>query len=169
MQNLTPLEIQKQTFSRALKGYSPDEVRAYLHLVAEEIERLLRENDRLVARRRDAPRGPRGPHQPRAHPQGHAALRAESRRGPDRERAEGSGADREGRRAALRAARSARPCSAWRDLERAIGDLQDRAPRRAQQAHDDARHDPADDRARRRGRGERGADHGAVPATRSSS
>lgn len=48
MQNLTPLEIQKQTFSRALKGYSPDEVRAYLHLVAEEIERLLRENDRLV-------------------------------------------------------------------------------------------------------------------------
>ena len=47
MQNLTPLEIQKQTFSRGLKGYSPDEVRAYLHLVAEEIERLLRENDRL--------------------------------------------------------------------------------------------------------------------------
>ena len=46
MHNLTPLEIQKQTFSRALKGYSPDEVRAYLHLVAEEIERLVRENDR---------------------------------------------------------------------------------------------------------------------------
>jgi cell division initiation protein len=47
MQNLTPLEIQKQTFSRAIKGYHPDEVRAYLHLVAEEIERLVRENDRL--------------------------------------------------------------------------------------------------------------------------
>jgi cell division initiation protein len=47
MQNLTPLEIQKQTFSRGLKGYHPDEVRAYLHLVAEEIERLLRENDRM--------------------------------------------------------------------------------------------------------------------------
>lgn len=47
MQNLTPLEIQKQTFSRTLKGYHADEVRAYLHLVAEEIERLLRENDRL--------------------------------------------------------------------------------------------------------------------------
>ena len=47
MQNLTPLEIQKQTFSRALKGYHQDEVRAYLHLVAEEIERLVRENDRL--------------------------------------------------------------------------------------------------------------------------
>jgi len=47
MQNLTPLEIQKQTFSRVLKGYNTDEVRAYLHLVAEEIERLVRENDRL--------------------------------------------------------------------------------------------------------------------------
>lgn len=47
MQNLTPLEIQKQTFSRGLKGYNADEVRAYLHLVAEEIERLVRENDRL--------------------------------------------------------------------------------------------------------------------------
>ncbi len=48
MQNLTPLEIQKQTFSRAIKGYQPDEVRAYLHLVAEEIERLLRDTDRLA-------------------------------------------------------------------------------------------------------------------------
>ena len=47
MQDLTPLEIQKQTFSRTLKGYNPDEVRAYLHLVAEEIERLVRDNDRL--------------------------------------------------------------------------------------------------------------------------
>lgn len=46
MHNLTPLEIQKQTFARAIKGYNADEVRAYLHLVAEEIERLVRENDR---------------------------------------------------------------------------------------------------------------------------
>ena len=47
MQDLTPLEIQKQTFSRTIKGYNPDEVRAYLHLVAEEIERLVRDSDRL--------------------------------------------------------------------------------------------------------------------------
>jgi cell division initiation protein len=47
MHNLSPLEIQKQTFARTIKGYNPDEVRAYLHLVAEEIERLVRENDRL--------------------------------------------------------------------------------------------------------------------------
>ena len=48
MQNLTPLEIQKQTFSRVLKGYHVDEVRAYLHLVAEEIERLVKDVDRLA-------------------------------------------------------------------------------------------------------------------------
>ena len=45
--DLTPLDIQKQTFSRNLKGYNLDEVRAYLHLVAEEVERLLRDIDRL--------------------------------------------------------------------------------------------------------------------------
>lgn len=48
MENLTALEIQKQTFSRAIKGYNTDEVRGYLHLVAEEIERLVRENDRYA-------------------------------------------------------------------------------------------------------------------------
>src|ERR1043166_9197365 len=47
MQSLTPLEIQKQTFSRILKGYNADKVRGYLSLVAEEIERLLRDVDRL--------------------------------------------------------------------------------------------------------------------------
>ena len=47
MQNLTPLEIQKQVFARALKGYNPDEVRGYLSLVAEEIERLVKDVDRL--------------------------------------------------------------------------------------------------------------------------
>jgi cell division initiation protein len=48
MQRLTPLDIQKQTFGKGLKGYSVDEVRAYLHLVAEEIERLVRDVDRLT-------------------------------------------------------------------------------------------------------------------------
>lgn len=45
--NLTPLDIQKQTFSRSFKGYNLDEVRAYLHLIAEELEQLLRDVDRL--------------------------------------------------------------------------------------------------------------------------
>jgi cell division initiation protein len=48
VQNLTPLEIQKQTFARVLKGYNVDEVRAYLHLIAEEIERLVKDVDRLA-------------------------------------------------------------------------------------------------------------------------
>ena len=47
MQNLTPLEIQKQTFARKLKGFDPYEVRAYMQLVAEEIERLVKDVDRL--------------------------------------------------------------------------------------------------------------------------
>src|ERR1044072_2246097 len=46
--NLTPLDIQRQTFSRALKGYNTDEIRAYLQLIAEEIERLLKDVDRLT-------------------------------------------------------------------------------------------------------------------------
>lgn len=48
MENLTPLDIQKQTFARAFKGYNVDDVRAYLHLVAEEVERLLKDGDRLA-------------------------------------------------------------------------------------------------------------------------
>jgi len=48
MMNLTPLDIQKQTFSRGFKGYHVDEVRAYLHLIAEEIEHLVRDVDRLA-------------------------------------------------------------------------------------------------------------------------
>jgi DivIVA domain len=47
MQNLTPLDIQKQTFGKSFKGYSADEVRAYLHIVAEEIERLLKDAARI--------------------------------------------------------------------------------------------------------------------------
>jgi cell division initiation protein len=47
MQNLTPLEIQKQVFARKLKGFDQDEVRAYLQMVAEEIEILIKDIDRL--------------------------------------------------------------------------------------------------------------------------
>ena len=47
MEDLTPLDIQKQTFGKGLRGYSIDEVRAYLHIVAEEVERLLKEIEKL--------------------------------------------------------------------------------------------------------------------------
>ena len=45
--HLTALDIQKQTFSKKFKGFNVDEVRAYLHLIAEEVERLVRDVDRL--------------------------------------------------------------------------------------------------------------------------
>lgn len=44
---VTPLEIQKQTFSRTMRGYSVDEVRAFLHLIAEEVESLLKQKELL--------------------------------------------------------------------------------------------------------------------------
>src|SRR3977135_904111 len=47
MSNLTPLEIQKQLFARKFKGFDPDEVRAYLQMVAEELEILIKDVDRL--------------------------------------------------------------------------------------------------------------------------
>jgi cell division initiation protein len=47
MENLSPLDIQKQTFDKSFRGYSVDDVRAYLHLVAEEVERLLKDIEKL--------------------------------------------------------------------------------------------------------------------------
>ena|SRR6202048_3410274 len=47
MSNLTPLEIQKQLFARKFKGFDTDEVRAYLQMVAEELEVLIKDVDRL--------------------------------------------------------------------------------------------------------------------------
>jgi len=45
---LTPLEVQKQSFNRSFRGFGIDEVRAYLHLVAEELEHLLKEIELLT-------------------------------------------------------------------------------------------------------------------------
>src|SRR3982750_1894646 len=47
MSNLTPLEIQKQLFARKFKGFDSDEVRAYLQMVAEEMEILIKDVDRM--------------------------------------------------------------------------------------------------------------------------
>ncbi len=41
---ITPLEIKKQEFGRAFRGYSPDEVHSYLEMVAEELEDALKKN-----------------------------------------------------------------------------------------------------------------------------
>ncbi|MFQ5630060.1 MAG: DivIVA domain-containing protein, partial [bacterium] len=42
---LTPLDIKKQEFKKNLRGYDPIEVDAFLEMVANEFESLLREKN----------------------------------------------------------------------------------------------------------------------------
>lgn len=44
---INPMDIQRQTFGRKLRGYDGEEVRTYLNLVAEEVAALQREYDSL--------------------------------------------------------------------------------------------------------------------------
>ena len=44
---ISPMDIQRQTFGNARKGFDPEEVRTYLNLVAEEVAALQGERDRL--------------------------------------------------------------------------------------------------------------------------
>lgn len=44
---ITPLDIEGHTFSRKVRGYDRDEVRAFLTLVSEEYEKLIVENHKL--------------------------------------------------------------------------------------------------------------------------
>lgn len=44
---LTPSDVQRQTFSQRFRGLDPDEVRAFLAAVAEEMAAMLREKDRV--------------------------------------------------------------------------------------------------------------------------
>lgn len=50
---LTPLDIQKHTFSQRLRGVDPVEVEGFLQLVSEDYEALMRERDQLSDRARD--------------------------------------------------------------------------------------------------------------------
>jgi len=45
---LTPLDVRKQQFRKALSGFDPDEVRAFLGLIAGEMERLVKEQAALA-------------------------------------------------------------------------------------------------------------------------
>jgi cell division initiation protein len=47
---LTPLDIRKQEFGRTLRGYDPEEVKAFLELVATELEKSDREITKLRER-----------------------------------------------------------------------------------------------------------------------
>ena len=42
---LTPLDIQSHHFARSLRGYSPEEVDAFLRMVAEDLEGVIRDAD----------------------------------------------------------------------------------------------------------------------------
>jgi cell division initiation protein len=44
---ISPMDIQRQSFGRTMRGLDPEEVRAYLNLVAEEVAALQRERDRV--------------------------------------------------------------------------------------------------------------------------
>ncbi|MBN2410252.1 DivIVA domain-containing protein [candidate division KSB1 bacterium] len=44
---LTPLDIRKQEFKKSMRGFDPDEVEAFLGMVADELELLIREKNQL--------------------------------------------------------------------------------------------------------------------------
>ncbi len=44
---LTPLDIRKQEFKKTMRGFDPDEVEAFLGMVADELELLIREKNQL--------------------------------------------------------------------------------------------------------------------------
>lgn len=50
---ITPLEIRKQEFRKALRGYDQHEVRSFLEMVSTELENVLRENASLGERVKD--------------------------------------------------------------------------------------------------------------------
>jgi cell division initiation protein len=50
---ISPMDIQRQAFARRFRGFDADEVRTYLHLVAEEVAALQRERDLLEAQLKD--------------------------------------------------------------------------------------------------------------------
>ena len=49
----TPLDIQSHHFARSLRGYAPEEVDAFLRMVAEDLEGVIRDADRAHERLRD--------------------------------------------------------------------------------------------------------------------
>jgi cell division initiation protein len=44
---ISPMDIQRQTFGKAFRGFNQEDVRTYLNLVAEEVAALQRERDSL--------------------------------------------------------------------------------------------------------------------------
>ena len=51
--NISPIDLRKQEFKRALRGFDQHEVNAFLEMVANELEEFLREHASLTERIRD--------------------------------------------------------------------------------------------------------------------
>ena len=51
--SLTPLDIQKKTFNRGIRGYDPTEVEAFLTMLSKEWEQLLHQQEELERRIQD--------------------------------------------------------------------------------------------------------------------
>ncbi|MEW6686405.1 MAG: DivIVA domain-containing protein [Candidatus Edwardsbacteria bacterium] len=51
---ITPLDIRKQSFRKKVRGLDPDEVQAFLEMVANEFEELIKENTTLTERLQNA-------------------------------------------------------------------------------------------------------------------
>ena len=157
MQDLTPLEIQKQTFSKSFKGYQPEEVRGYLHLVAEEIERLVRDVDRL-SRENVVLREELEDHNQRERILKDTLLSAQkvSEEVKANARKEGELIVKDAELLSERLVSQA--MTRVRSRARDSGS-EGRAPRGAQQAAGEARYHPAAPDARRRAGSERASDH----------
>ena len=50
---ISPMDIQRQAFGRRFRGFDQDEVRTYLHLVAEEVATLQRDRDMIEQQFKD--------------------------------------------------------------------------------------------------------------------
>ncbi|MBV6511137.1 MAG: DivIVA domain-containing protein [Ignavibacteriales bacterium] len=50
----TPSNIRQQEFNKTLRGYDPEEVKGYLNGLAEELDEILTENERLKGQLNDA-------------------------------------------------------------------------------------------------------------------
>lgn len=50
---ITPLDVRKQEFKKVMRGFDPHEIQAFLDMVAEEMEELIKENTGLTEKMRD--------------------------------------------------------------------------------------------------------------------
>ncbi len=50
---ISPIEIRKASFKKKISGFDPEEVRAFLEIIADEFQELLNENEKLKEKNKD--------------------------------------------------------------------------------------------------------------------